>query len=72
MAAGFVPVPDWFSFENQGAASETSVPVRYRIRGPQPSTAIVYEQTSTLASMPTGSTQNVTFPSVSVATGGRP
>ncbi|PYM07435.1 MAG: hypothetical protein DMD82_05400, partial [Candidatus Rokuibacteriota bacterium] len=58
------------SFENQGAMSETNVPVRYRIRGPQPDTTIVYEQTSTIASMPMGSTQNVTFPSASFATGG--
>ncbi len=58
------------SFENQGASNESGVPVRYRIRGPQPATTIVYEQTASITSMPTGSTQNVAFPAATLGTGG--
>ena len=58
------------SFENQGAMSETNVPVRYRIRGPQPATTVVYDQASTIASMSAGATVNVSFPSTSIVAGG--
>src|SRR5439155_7885760 len=58
------------TFENDGTANQTSVPVRFRLRGPQPSSAIVYEQTATIASLVAGGSQAITFPSVTISTGG--
>ncbi len=58
------------TFENQGSVSQNSIPVRFRIRGPQPATTIVYEQTGVIPSLPIGLSQVVTFPSTSLVAGG--
>lgn len=58
------------TFENSGTASQTNVPVRFRLRGPQPSSAIVYDQVGTIPSIGAGISQSVTFPSAIVSTGG--
>jgi uncharacterized repeat protein (TIGR02543 family) len=58
------------SFENSGTTTQTNVPVRFRVLGPQPSSSIVYDQTSTIASIAAGSTQAVTFPNGSIAQSG--
>ncbi|MFN8178070.1 MAG: T9SS type A sorting domain-containing protein [bacterium] len=58
------------SFVNNGTANQASVPVRYRIVGPAPSPAEVYNQTGTIATLNAGATAQVTFPSVTLAAGG--
>ena len=58
------------TFSNAGLAAQTSVPVRFRITGPLPSTAAVYNQTGMIASIGPGSSQSVTFPATSVAATG--
>ncbi|MBK9984671.1 MAG: hypothetical protein IPP15_20290 [Saprospiraceae bacterium] len=58
------------SFTNNGTATQTSVPVRYKIIGPSPAVTEVYNQTGTIASIATGITSTVTFPSATIAAAG--
>ncbi len=46
------------------------MPVRYRIVGPSPATDEVYNQTGSIASLASMATATVTFPSVTLSTGG--
>ena len=57
------------SFTNNGTATQTSVPVRYRIIGPSPSTSEVYNQTGSIASIAQSVTTTVTFTSTSLSAG---
>lgn len=54
------------SFKNNGRDTQTGVTVRYRIVGPSPSTAEVYNQTATIASIALGETKIATFPTATV------
>ncbi|MBN2382970.1 hypothetical protein JXQ70_08820 [bacterium] len=56
------------TFFNAGLTSLTDVPVRFRISGPEPSTTVVYNQTSVVPTLNTGFTQQVTFTSVTSTT----
>jgi hypothetical protein len=56
------------SFSNVGTASQTNVPVRYRIF--DSGNNEVYNQTATIASLPFGTTATVTFPNATIASGG--
>ena len=58
------------TFANYGADAQPSVPVRFRIRGPQPSSAVVYDQAAVLPALPSGGTANATFPAGAVPAGG--
>jgi len=58
------------SFTNLGTATQTDVPVRYRIVGPSPSTDEVYNETASIASISSMGTVTVTFPSATLADGG--
>jgi trimeric autotransporter adhesin len=58
------------SFTNLGTAAQTGVTVRYRIVGPSPSSAEVYNQTASIASIAGYATTTVTFPSATVAAAG--
>ncbi len=58
------------TFENTGLVTQTSVPVRFQILGPSPSTTVVYDQTGTVPSIAVGQSQSVTFPSTSIANAG--
>src|SRR5207244_7727902 len=57
-------------YANTGASSQTSIPVRYQIRGPLPGSTLVYDQGSTIASMAPGATQTVTFPAATISVTG--
>ncbi len=57
------------SFQNLGLAAQTSIPVRYRVVGPSPSTSEVYNQTGTIASLASGASTTVTFTSASFSAG---
>jgi len=58
------------SFTNNGTASQTNVPVRYRICSDVSCTAVIYNQTATIPSLASIATATVTFPSTSIATAG--
>jgi hypothetical protein len=58
------------SFTNLGSAAQTNVTVRYRIVGPSPSPAEVYNQTAVIASIASTATTTVTFPSATLSTAG--
>jgi uncharacterized repeat protein (TIGR02543 family) len=58
------------TFENQGSVNQSSIPVRYRIRGPLPANTIIYDQIAIIPSLGVGLSSLVTFPSTSIAVGG--
>jgi hypothetical protein len=58
------------SFTNLGLAGQTNVRVRYRIVGPSPSTAEVYNDTTSIASIASMALVTATFPSATIATAG--
>lgn len=59
------------SFENVGSANQSNVPVRYRISGPAPDTTTVYNDVSSIVSLPAGGAPvTVTFGSITLNTGG--
>ena len=58
------------TFSNAGLAAQTSVPVRFKITGPAPGTAVVYNQTGMIASIGPGTSKSVTFPPTSIAATG--
>ncbi|HRI04238.1 MAG TPA: Calx-beta domain-containing protein [Pyrinomonadaceae bacterium] len=60
LTAGFAPQA---SFTNNGTAAQTNVPVRYRICADAGCTSVLYNQTATIASLASGATATVTFPS---------
>jgi hypothetical protein len=57
-------------FENFGLLNLTNIPVRYKIIGPAPATTEIYNQTSTIASLPSGSGATVNFPNIVINTPG--
>jgi hypothetical protein len=58
------------SFTNLGTANQTNVPVRYRITGPNPSPAEVYNQTTTIPTLNATATATATFSSATIAVAG--
>ena len=56
------------SFSNAGTSAQTNVLVRYRIL--DPGSSEVYNQTTTIASLPFGATATATFPTAILASGG--
>ena len=58
------------SFTNLGTANQTNVPVRYRITGPNPSPAEVYNQTTTIPTLNATATATATFASANIAVAG--
>ena len=56
------------SFSNTGTGAQTNVLVRYRIL--DAGSSEVYNQTTTIASLPFGATATATFPSATLASGG--
>ena len=59
------------TFQNSGVNAQTNVPVRFRIAGPSPSNTIVYDQTATIASAPSGGAPiAVSFPATSLSPAG--
>jgi hypothetical protein len=63
----FTPVA---TFTNLGTLDQTNVTVRYRIVGPAPGTDEVYNQTQVIASLASTVSTNVTFPAVTLTSGG--
>ncbi len=63
----FTPIA---SFTNNGTVTQSNVPVRYRIVGPSPSTAEVYNQTGTITSLPSFATANFSFPAATITAAG--
>ena len=57
------------SFSNLGLATQTNIPVRYRVVGPAPSGTEVYNDPQTIASLTAGATTTVTFTSTSFSAG---
>ena len=57
-------------FSNTGTSPQTSIPVRYQIRGPLPATTLVYDQGTTIGSLIVGATQTLTFPAVTLVAAG--
>lgn len=57
-------------FNNLGTLDQTNVTVRYRIVGPAPGTDEVYNQTQVIASLASMASTTVTFPTVTLNTGG--
>ncbi|MBK7393685.1 MAG: VCBS repeat-containing protein [Chloracidobacterium sp.] len=60
LTSGFAPQA---SFKNNGTAAQTNVPVRYRICADAGCTSVLYNQTTTIASLASGATATATFPS---------
>ncbi|HEX8734050.1 MAG TPA: Calx-beta domain-containing protein [Pyrinomonadaceae bacterium] len=58
------------SFTNNGTSAQTNVTVRYRICTDASCTTEIYNQTALIASMASGATVTVTFPSTSIASPG--
>jgi hypothetical protein len=58
------------SFTNNGTNTQSSVTVRYRICADAGCSSPAYEQTAVIASIASGATTTVSFPSASIATGG--
>ena len=57
------------SFTNNGSATQTNVPVRYRICTDGTCATTLYNHTNTIASIANGVTTTVTFPSTSLSAG---
>jgi uncharacterized repeat protein (TIGR02543 family) len=58
------------TFSNAGTANVSNISVRYRISGPSPSTTVIYDRTSNIASLGSGATTTITFPSFTIANAG--
>lgn len=58
------------SFTNNGTNTQTNVTVRYRICADAGCTSVIYNQTATIASINSGATVTVTFPSTSLPSQG--
>ena len=57
-------------FTNGGTAAQTTIPVRFRITGPAPSTVEIYNQTGTIAALGVGAIASVGFTASSIAAAG--
>lgn len=68
---GGVPFAWKATFTNNGSGTLTNVPVRFRVVGPAPSTAEVYNQTTTIATLAgSGGSAQATFPAGAIPTAG--